>query len=114
MVVNENGEVAPSSAAYDRRVVRVVSGAGDYRPAIILDRKAGAKRATIALIGKVYCKIDACGAPIGVGDPLTTSDRPGHAMKAEDGNRSFGTVLGKALRSLDEGCDMMPVLVTLQ
>jgi hypothetical protein len=114
MVMNETGEVTPSSKAYDRRVVGVVSGAGDLNPGIILDRKEGANRATIALLGKVYCKVDASVAPIRVGDLLTTSDRPGHAMKAQEEKRAFGAVIGKALRSLDQGCDLIPVLVTLQ
>jgi hypothetical protein len=122
MVMNENGKVMPSSRAYDRRVVGVVSGAGEFQPAIVLNGKReldgdsmhDGNRATIALMGRVYCKVDATLAPIEVGDPLTTSDRPGHAMKAEQGAKSFGAVIGKALRSIDHGCDLIPVLVSLQ
>jgi hypothetical protein len=114
MVMNENGEVTPSSKAYDRSVVGVVSGAGEFQPAIILDDRRDGNRATIALMGRVYCKVDATRAPIKLGDPLTTAERPGHAMKAEQGSRSFGAVIGKALRSIDDGCDLIPVLVALQ
>ena len=73
-----------------------------YRPAIVLDRQAPASdRKAIALVGKVYCKVDASDAPIEVGDLLTTSATPGHAMKASDPAKAFGAVIGKALRPLD-------------
>ena len=48
------------------------------------------------LVGKVFCKVDGA---IDVGDLLTTSQTPGHAMKATDPQRAFGAVIGKALKS---------------
>jgi hypothetical protein len=45
---------------------------------------------------------------------LTTSDTPGHAMKATDPNRAFGAVVGKALRPLDKGSGLIPILIALQ
>jgi hypothetical protein len=45
---------------------------------------------------------------------LTTSPTPGHAMKAVDALKAFGAVIGKALKPLDRGVDMIPILVTLQ
>lgn len=114
MVMNANGAVTESASAYDRKVVGVISGAGEYKPALVLDRKAEGSRAVIALMGKVYCKVDACEIPIRAGDLLTTSDRPGHAMKADGFERAFGAVIGKALQSLEEGCGLIPVLVNLQ
>jgi hypothetical protein len=65
-------------------------------------------------MGKVYCKVDATDAAIAVGDLLTTSRTPGHAMKAEDPVRAFGAVIGKALRPLSGGLGLVPVLVALQ
>jgi hypothetical protein len=104
-----------SHSAYDNRVAGVISGAGNYRPAIVLDKRPDtSKRQPVALLGKVFCKVDASYAPIRVGDLLTTSDTPGHAMKAADPLRSFGTVLGKALRPLPHGRALIPILVTLQ
>ncbi|HEY2495477.1 MAG TPA: hypothetical protein VGK24_00280 [Candidatus Angelobacter sp.] len=114
MVMNENGAVTPSTSAYDRKVVGVISGAGEYKPALVIDRRTGGTRAVIALMGKVYCKVDACETPIHAGDLLTTSDRPGHGMKADGFERAFGAVIGKALQSLEKGCGMIPVLVNLQ
>jgi hypothetical protein len=49
-----------------------------------------------------------------VGDLLTTSATPGHAMKVADPARALGTVLGKALGSLRQGRALVPILVTLQ
>ena len=117
MVLADEGALEPSTRPYDRRVAGVVSGAGAYRPGIILDRvgpRAHPHRRPVALVGKVYCKADATSAPIEVGDLLTTSPRPGHAMKAADPARAFGAVLGKALRPLSGGQGLIPVLVALQ
>jgi hypothetical protein len=67
-----------------------------------------------ALRGKVYCKVDARYAAIEVGDLLTTSASPGHAMKASEPLKAFGAVIGKALSPLQEGQGLIPVLVALQ
>ena len=66
------------------------------------------------MLGKVYCKADAQYGAIEVGDLLTTSPTPGHAMKADDFSRAFGAVIGKALRSLKTGQNLIPILVALQ
>ena len=93
----------------------MISGAGDYRPAVILDRERKREdRAPVALMGKVFCKVDAGYGVVAVGDMLTTSPTAGHAMRAADRERSFGAVLGKALRPLDDGRGLIPILVTLQ
>jgi hypothetical protein len=116
MVLDDAGALRESRDAYDSRVAGVVCGAGDFRPAVILDRRndAAGRRMPVALVGKVFCKIDASYEPVRVGDLLTTSPTPGHAMRASDRGRAFGSVLGKALRGLDSGCGLVPVLVTLQ
>jgi hypothetical protein len=115
MVLGEEGALFPSQQAYDKRVVGVVSGAGDYEPGIVLDKKQSeSKRQPIALLGKVYCKVDAQYGAIEVGDLLTTSSTPGHAMKADDPLKAFGTVIGKALRPLAEGQGLVLILIALQ
>ena len=100
-----------SKNAYDKRVIGVVSGAGDYNPAIILDKKDSKNRVPVALIGKVFCKVDASYSPIEIGDLLTTSNTPGCAMKAMDPCSSFGSIIGKALKALAEGIGIIPILV---
>jgi hypothetical protein len=115
MVLGEEGVLHESQHAYDKRVVGVISGAGDYKPAIVLDKQpTRGNRFPIALLGKVFCKVDADSAAVKVGDLLTTSDTAGHAMKADDPTKAFGSVIGKALRSLSEGRGLIPVLIALQ
>jgi hypothetical protein len=115
VVLDEDGLLTESREAYDRKVAGVVSGAGSYRPAIVLDKQATPReRQPIALVGKVYCKVDAEYSPVGVGDMLTTSPTPGHAMKANDPAKAFGAVIGKALGNLSAGRGLVPILVALQ
>lgn len=115
MVLMESGEVAVSREAYDKKVAGIVSGAGDYKPGIVLDRQPSeCIRQPIALMGKVFCKVDATFGAIEVGDLLTTSPTTGHAMKADDPLKAFGAVIGKALRAFPDGRGLIPVLVALQ
>jgi hypothetical protein len=48
------------------------------------------------------------------GDMLTTYSTPGHAMKATDLLKSFGAIVGKALKLLKSGKGIIEVLATLQ
>lgn len=117
MVICEDGALQPSQKPYDKRVAGVISGAGDFRPGIVLDKQTHdtrTQRRPLALVGKVYCKVDASYSPIEVGDLLTTSPTPGHGMKADDPTKAFGTVIGKALRDLEIGQGLIPILVCLQ
>ena len=113
MTFRSDGRLVPSTEPYDSRVAGVVAGAGECRPAMILDRRAvnGRRRAAIALMGKVYCKVDADLATIVAGDLLTSSPTQGHAMLARDTSRAYGTVVGKALSSLARGKGLIPILV---
>ncbi len=115
VVIDHDGHLRESRDPYDKKVAGVVSGAGEYRHAIVLDKRASDDcRVPIALVGKVYCKVDAQYAPIGIGDMLTSSPTPGHAMKVSEQHRAFGAILGKALKALDCGTGLIPVLVALQ
>jgi hypothetical protein len=115
MALDDKGALSPCVNSYDRRVAGVISGAGDYRPGLILDRqKTSPGRLPLALVGKVFCKVDADHGPIDIGDLLTTSPTLGHAMKAADPAQAFGAVIGKALRPLASGRGLIPILVSLQ
>ena len=115
MVIDAEGALCQSEQAYDKRVAGVVSGAGDLQPGITLDKSGSpGYRLPIALIGKVYCKVDAEYSSIEVGDLLTTSPTPGHAMKADNPLQAFGAVIGKALRPLQSGQGLIPILIALQ
>lgn len=115
VIINPNGALSLSNTAYDKRVAGVVSGAGNCKPGIVLGRRrVQHNKMPVALVGKVYCKVDAGYSPIELGDLLTSSETPGHAMRASDQARAFGAVIGKALGSLQEGRGLIPVLVALQ
>jgi len=115
MVLGIEGSLSESQRAYDKRVAGVISGAGDYRPGIVLDqRETKSNRQPIALLGKVFCKVDAQFGAIEIGDLLTTSPTPGHAMKTSNPFEAFGAVIGKALKPLSSGQGLIPILITLQ
>ena len=116
LVIGENETMQPCKNPYDKRVAGIASGAQGLSPGIILGSQPDNKRNAIpiALSGKTYCKVDASYASIETGDLLTTSSTNGYAMKAEDPTRSFGSVIGKALRPIKKGKATIPVLVALQ
>ena len=115
VVLDDDGRLAPCREAYDPRVVGVISGGQGEKAGIILGRgKSEYPCAPVALVGTVYCKVTAEFGPIGTGGLLTTSPISGHAMQADDLARRQGAVIGKALRRLDEGTALLPILVMLR
>jgi hypothetical protein len=114
MVLGAEGGLAPCDRAYDSRVAGIVCGAGGYKPGIVMDNAGKANRLPIAVMGKIFCCVDASKKPVRTGDLLTTGRSYGHAMRAESGYRSFGAIIGKALASLRSGRGLVPVLVSLQ
>ncbi len=112
-VTRKNG-VSPSRVEYDTRVAGVVSDA----PGVILG-EAGENKAMIATTGRVRVRVSAV-QPIRVGDLLVTSSTAGAAMKSIPmpvGSGSLhrpGTLIGKALESLEEGEGEILVLLSLQ
>lgn len=115
MVLTGEGRLDECQDAYDKKVAGVISGAGKYKPGIIMDKQPEAgNRLPVALSGKVMCKVDTKFGPIEVGDLLTSSSTKGHAMKATEPTKSFGAIIGKAMGGLDKGKGMIPILVSLQ
>ena len=110
------GRLRVSDRAYDRTVAGVASGANDLPPGLVLRKKGSPADGAypVALSGRVYCLVDADAGPVAPGDLLTTSARPGHAMRATDASRAQGAILGKAMTPLAEGQGLVLVLVTLQ
>jgi hypothetical protein len=110
-----DNHVAASLKAYDTRVAGVVSA----QPGISLG-EAGEGKALVATTGRVKVKVDATRAPIQIGDLIVTSDVAGVAMRSEP--VSFGgiemhrpgTIIGKALESLEKGTGEILVLLSLQ
>lgn len=115
MVMTSDDELQPCESEFDRRVAGVISGAGTYKPGLVLDKKiSDRKRLPVALMGKVWCKVDATFGAVEVGDLLSTSSTIGYARKATDPISAFGAVIGKALKPLSGGKGMIPILVALQ
>ena len=110
------GQLIASSRVYDRTVAGVISGAGGVKPGMLMGQKGTAAdgQHPVALSGRVYALADTCNGPIEPGDLITTSDTPGHAMKATDAARAHGAILGKAMTGLTEGKGLVLVLVSLQ
>lgn len=108
------GNVRLSDCPYDRRVLGVISGAGGLNPGLTLTQVAPSNSALLAITGRVYVLADARGGAITPGDFLTTSDTPGHGMKATDLDRARGAIIGKAMSSLSGGHGLVLVLVSLQ
>jgi hypothetical protein len=115
MVIGENGALEPCTCAYDKRAIGVISGAGALRPAVTLGAfESQAVTVPIALVGTVFCLVDATQGPVKAGDLVTTSETPGHAMTATDPVKSFGAIVGKALAPLREGRGLIPIVIALQ
>jgi hypothetical protein len=110
-----SGNVVPSFEAYDTRVAGVVS----ETPGIILG-ESGSGKVKVATVGRVKVKADASKNPINIGDLLVSSNNAGIAMKSEaveiGGIKMHrpGTLIGKALESLESGQGEIMVLLSLQ
>ncbi len=112
---NNPGQLLLSTEAYDHTVAGIVSGANGINPGLTLTQEGSVADGSlpVALSGRVYCWVDASTNPVRPGDLLTTSDVPGHAMKASDHVQAHGAVIGKAMSSLVSGRGLVLVLVTL-
>jgi len=113
----QTGQMRVCTRAYDPAVGGIISGANGIHPGVVL-RQAGTVAdgaLPIASLGRVWCWCDAdAGGAITPGDLLTTSDTPGHAMRASDYGRAKGAILGKAMSPLKTGRGLVLVLVTLE
>ncbi|MFQ5605193.1 MAG: hypothetical protein ACE5HS_18155 [bacterium] len=110
------GKLVVSSQVYDRKVAGIISGAGGVKPGMLMGQFGSVAdgQYPVALTGRVYCYADASNGVIEVGDLLTTSETPGHAMKVSDHSQASGAIIGKAMTPLTHGKGLVLVLVTLQ
>jgi hypothetical protein len=117
MVIDEEnpGKLKISDRPYDTRVAGVLSGANGINPGIQMQQQGLIEGdRNVALSGRVYVLADTANGAIHPGDLLTTSGRPGYAMKVTNHAKAEGAILGKAMTSLSNGKGMVLVLVTLQ
>jgi hypothetical protein len=113
--IAHDNHVTASTKSYDTRVAGVVSA----QPGLSLG-EAGEGKALVATTGRVKVKVDATRGAIHIGDLLVTSDMPGVAMLSQPLDLGGvpihrpGTLIGKALESLDKGTGEILVLLSLQ
>ncbi|MFN0137704.1 MAG: hypothetical protein ACKVS9_16485 [Phycisphaerae bacterium] len=111
------GELRIANRAYDTRVAGIISGANGVNVGLTLTQAGSVAdgKHPVAMTGRVWCFVDAdAGGSVVAGDLLTTSDTPGHAMRASDRDRAGGAIIGKAMSSLESGRGLVLVLVNLQ
>ncbi len=107
--------VIASNKPYDTRVAGVISA----QPGVILG-EGGPNRVLVATTGRVRVRVKANQYRIHIGDLLVTSGTAGVAMKSQPfslhGKTTHrpGTIIGKALESLEKGDGTILVLLSLQ
>lgn len=109
LVVDQEGLISLSSTPYATNVVGVYS----TRPAFLARAGDSDNQVPVALVGVVPVKVSAENGPIHPGDLLVASSTPGHAMRAS-AEPAPGTVIGKALGSLESGAGVIEMLVMLR
>jgi hypothetical protein len=109
------GTLRLATQPYDHGVAGVAAGAQGVSPGITLRGHANLKNKTsLTLSGTAYALATAANGSIRVGDLLTTSSVPGHAMKATDAKASRGAILGKAMQDLRGDTGAILILASLQ
>jgi subtilisin family serine protease len=95
-------------AAYSPLVAGVIS----TQPGVVLGARTQSEgRALLALLGRVPVKATTENGPINLGDLLTSASKPGYAMRCESAVQCEGAIIGKALEALNEGEDVILMLV---
>jgi hypothetical protein len=111
LVVDLEGKLIRSSEPSATNVVGVYSTSPGFIGGCNDDDDPTGK-VPLAVLGIVPCKVSNENGPIKPGDLLVTSSIPGHAMKAPDDPKA-GTVLGKALSSLESDTGLVRLYVTV-
>jgi hypothetical protein len=111
--IDPNGEGSFRLCATPRS--SLVAGVISTRPGVVLNdhtlvARPNDARPALALAGQVPVKVTSENGAIRPGDLLVSSSTPGHAMRA-DAAPAAGTIIGKALQSLDSGSGTIRMLV---
>nr|BAL55180.1 hypothetical protein HGMM_F23G10C33 [uncultured Acetothermia bacterium]BAL60221.1 hypothetical protein HGMM_OP4C857 [Candidatus Acetothermum autotrophicum] len=94
------GHYRKARGAYSHLVAGVVS----TQPGVILGARGQSEgKVLLALIGRVPVRATTENGPIRPGDLLTSSSKPGYAMRCESAHKCEGAIIGKALEALDVG-----------
>lgn len=111
LAIGSDGNLILSTEPYQTTIIGVRS----TRPSFLGNAQFADEDgyAPLALLGVVPVKASAENGAIQPGDLLVSSSIPGHAMRAGD-NPPQGTVIGKALETLEDGTGFIIMVVTLQ
>jgi hypothetical protein len=114
VISGDQGQAAGLCAAsYSPTVIGVYSAAPGFLGGQTVTGKAeDSNSIPVAIMGIVSVKVSAENGAIQPGDLLVTSSTPGYAMRGED--PAVGTILGKALGTLDSGTGTILVLLMLR
>ncbi|MBS3788992.1 S8 family serine peptidase [Candidatus Bipolaricaulota bacterium] len=96
-----------SSKPYSDLAAGVVS----TKPGYTLSEEGSEANVPMALLGTVPVKATTENGPIGLGDLLTTSSKPGYAMVCNEPSKCSGAIVGKALASLEQGEGKIRILL---
>ncbi|MCB0835229.1 MAG: hypothetical protein KDE26_03415 [Bacteroidetes bacterium] len=89
-----------SDQPYNKMAIGIYSGANGVKPGMILSQEGVLDGdIPVAIAGQVYVKVT---GKVNPGDLLTSSNIPGHAMKAKNYKKAFGAIIGKAISTNDE------------
>jgi subtilisin family serine protease len=110
--------LAPSLKGMGDSPLTLGEGTGE-RSALLLSGVSISKLATqtqserplLALLGRVPVKATTENGPIRAGDLLTSSSKPGYAMRCESAAQCEGAIIGKALEALEEGEGVILMIV---
>jgi hypothetical protein len=112
LIISEKGKsiLKRANQKYSRAVLGIVSG----NPTIIINNSGKDKKIyPVALEGKTFCRVDSRERPVKPGDLIVTSDTPGCGMAGTiDSFNKIGTVIGKALDSINGTIGVIPVFIT--
>lgn len=108
-------EIDPEHPGYYRKArgpySKLVSGVVSSAPGLVLGAVQTERRVLLTLQGTILVKATTENGPIRPGDLLTTSSTTGYAMRCLDLQRCDGSLIGKALGSLDAGTGVVLMLV---
>ncbi len=114
LIASEKGESILTRAVknYSTSVIGIVS----HNPSVIINNSGVEKKVyPIVLTGKALCRVDARVKPVKPGDLIVTSDTPGCGMAGEiDSFSKIGSVIGKALNSINNVIGVIPIFIMHQ
>lgn len=90
LVSSQNGDYSLSKEPYDHNVYGIVVLA----PAVAFESDLGAKAKPVVNSGDIFVRVSTINGQIKQGDPLTTSNIPGVAQKADKTGYIIGIALG--------------------